>query len=64
MTDEEREQLEKIKADRKLREKKHLIICKIVDEVHQECVCQNLNCEDVEALCRRIVARAKRSPIC
>lgn len=64
MNDEEKAKLKQLSLERALRQEKHLVICKVADEVYQKCVSQNLNCEDVEALCRCIVSRAKKSPIC
>ena len=67
MGDEEKaimERAKQISQERELRKEKHLAICKIADEVYERCLNRNLNCEDVEELCRLLLTRAKRSPIC
>lgn len=53
-----------MRIEREMRRKKHLVICKIADEVYQDFVKQNLSCEDVETLCKQLIVKAKRSPIC
>ncbi|AMJ42011.1 hypothetical protein [Anaerotignum propionicum] len=58
------ERAKQISLERELRKEKHLVICKIADEVYEKCLHQNLNCEDVEELCRLLLTRAKRCPIC
>ncbi|HBF66619.1 hypothetical protein [Anaerotignum propionicum] len=58
------ERAKEISQEKELRKEKHLVICKIADEVYKKFLNQNLSCEDVEELCGLLLTRAKRCPIC